>query len=216
MAEKEMDIGKLVKEHKGQPFQLRLNLAQPLANMKFALAGRVVGVWDAPSSAEYVDIRFNKPNADLIRFRLGKVLAVPFNRIFVTVPGIHAGNFDILYGPDAFEVLRIYPSPAETDLVLANVLAQLAGPAAEIAFGQTAVGVAAVNVAPADPTRHGGVLQAAGTNAGIIYLGFDNTVAANNCFAELPAYASWSFDDWRGDVWAEASIAAQNVNCGEW
>ena len=223
MNAKDMDLGRLVKEQIGQPYQLRLDLTQQVADLEFPLAGRVLAVWDAPSSMEYVDIKFNKQNAHPIRFSMGKVLAVPFTKLFITTPAGQAGNFDFLYGPDSFDVLRIYPVAPALDMTLANVLAtmagvldQLQGPEAEIAYGVQAVGVAAVNVLPADPARSGAIIQAASTNAGIIYLGFDNTVAAANCFIELAAGQAWSVDDWRGDVFAEASIAAQSVNAGEW
>jgi len=223
MNPKDMDLGKLVKEQIGQPYRLRLDLAQQIADFEFSLAGRVIAVWDAPSSLDYVDIKFNRQDADAIRFTMGKVLAVPFTKLFITTPAGQTGNFDILYGPDSFDVLRIYPTPPALDMTLTNLLAvmqgvldQLQGSQAEIAFGVQPVGVAAVNVLPADPARTGGVIQATSTNAGIIYLGFDNTVGVANCFIELAAGAAWSVDDWRGDVWAEASVVAQNVNAGEW
>lgn len=223
MNPKDMELGKLVKEQIGQPYRLRLDLAQVVNDLEFSLAGRVLAVWDAPSSMDYVDIKFNRQDAHPIRFSMGKVLAVPFTKLFVTTPAGQTGNFDFLYGPDSFDVLRIYPVPPALDMTLANILAELAGilgqlqgSEAEIAFGVQAVGVAAVNVLPADPARCGGIIQAASGNAGIIYLGFDNTVGAANCFVELPAGQAWSVDDWRGPVWAEASVAAQNVNTGEW
>jgi len=220
-----MTIEQLVKDNRGQAFSLTLRAAEVLNEVEINISGKVFAIWNAPPPpTQFILVRFNRRDADPIRFTRGQVLAVPFNKIYVTKAAWAAGlgDMEILYGPDAFEVLRIYPNPPESGLAdiltaLTAILGELQGPTAPIAWGQVAVGLAAVNVLPLNANRHDAIIQAPSTNgANFIYLGYTNAVAANNSFEQLAAGASWSADDWRGDVWAIASLAGQNVNRGEW
>lgn len=83
-------------------------------------------------------------------------------------------------------------------------------------FDEVAVGLAAVNVLPANTERKGGSIQAKSTNAGLIYLGFTNAVTTAMWFVELQAGQPFSIDNYRGDIYAIASLAAQAVGVGEW
>lgn len=222
---KRTSIEQLVKANMGQAFAVTLRPAEVLNEVEINISGKVFAIWNAPPPpGQFILVRFNTRDADPIRFTRGQVLAIPFNKIYVTKAAwaVALGDMEILYGPDAFEVLRIYPNPPESGLAdiltaLTAILGELQGPQAPIAWGQLAVGLAAVLILPSNANRHGGIIQAPSTNgANFIYLGFTNAVAANNCFEQLAAGASWSVDDWRGDVWAIASAGAQAVNRGEW
>jgi len=224
-----MTIEQLVKDNRGQAFSLTLRAAEVLNEEEINISGRVFGIWNAPSpgtwpAIQFILVRFNRRDADPIRFTRGQVLAVPFNKIYVTKAAwaVGLGDMEILYGPDAFEVLRIYPNPPESGLAdiltsLTAILGEVQGPQVPIAYGQTAVGLAAVQIFAANANRHGLIIQAPSTNgANFIYLGFTNAVVAANCFVQLAAGASWTCDDYRGDVYAIASLAAQAVNRGDW
>jgi len=220
-----MSIEQLVNANTGQAFALTLRAAEVLNEVEINISGKVFAIWNAPPPpTQFILIRFNKRSADPIRFTRGQVLAVPFNKIYVTKAAwaIGLGDMEILYGPDAFEVLRIYPNPPESGLAdiltsLTAILGEVQGPQVPIAYGQTAVGLAAIQIFAANPNRHGLIIQAPSTNgANFIYLGFTNAVTGVNCFVQLAAGASWSCDDYRGDVYAIASLAAQAVNRGDW
>jgi len=220
-----MSIEQLVNANTGQAFALTLRAAEVLNEVEINISGKVFAIWNAPPPpTQFILIRFNKRSADPIRFTRGQVLAVPFNKIYVTKAAwaIGLGDMEILYGPDAFEVLRIYPNPPESGLAdiltsLTAILGEVQGPQVPIAYGQTAVGLAAVQIFAANANRHGLIIQAPSTNgANFIYLGFTNAVVAANCFVQLAAGASWTCDDYRGDVYAIASLAAQAVNRGDW
>lgn len=224
-----MSIEQLVTANMGQAFALTLRAAEVLNEEEINISGKVFAVWSAPFTAawpatEFILVRFNRRGADPIRFTRGQVLAVPFNKIYVTKAAWAAalGDMEILYGPDAFEVLRIYPNPPESGIAalltsLTAILGELQGPQAHIDYSQMAVGLAAVQIFAADANRHGLIVQAPSTNGvNFIYVGFSNAVTAVNCFIQLAAGASWSCDDYRGNIYAIASAAGQAVNRGIW
>jgi hypothetical protein len=105
---------------------------------------------------------------------------------------------------------------ADVSDLLESIRDGIIGPTTAGAFAQTTVGVAAVQIFASAAGTVGGIIQADPANTGTIYLGFDNTVASNKCFAALAATEAWTFDDYRGDVYAIASVAAQLVNEGLW
>lgn len=221
-----MTIEQLVTANVGQAFALTLRAADVLNEVEINISGKVFAIWNAPPPpTQFIWVRFNRRGADPIRFTRGQVLAVPFNKIYVTKAAWAAvlGDMEILYGPDAFEVLRIYPNPPESGLAdiltsLTAILGEVQGPQAPIAYGQTVVNAAAaVQIFAANANRHGFIIQAPSTNgANFIYLGFTNAVTGVNCFIQLAAGASWSCDDYQGAVWAIASLIGQAVNRGDW
>ncbi|MCJ7546798.1 MAG: hypothetical protein MUP30_08240, partial [Deltaproteobacteria bacterium] len=90
-------------------------------------------------------------------------------------------------------------------------------PQVSINYFENVVGVAAGIMLAINANRHGFIIQAPSTNgANFIYLGFNNLVTNIHYFVQLAAGASWSCDDYRGEVWAIASAAAQITHCGEW
>ncbi len=213
-----MNIADYIQQGIGQPRRLTLDLSIPLANQQFSISGTQFGVWSAPLQTDEIQVRFNQNQAVQIPFQRGRVLAVPFNKVFITVPAGLAGNMDILYGHGSMDLFRIFPNAFDVDLtaVLTDTLNELQGDTAEEGYGEQAVGVAAVNVIPLNADRKGCVVQSKWDNAGHIYIGFGNAVTAANWAVHLSAGEAYTFDDYRGDVYAIASIAAQNVGWGEW
>lgn len=99
---------------------------------------------------------------------------------------------------------------------LDNILAELRGMTSGEVWGtEKTIGVAASVVMALNASRHSGSVQAKSTNSGIIYIGYDNTVAANKWIAELQPGQGYSFDDWRGTIYAIASEADQLLGYGE-
>jgi len=209
-------ITELIESKFAQPRRLTLNLALPFTDREFDIGGTMLGIWDSPGAADTIQVRFNEQSAAQIPMKRQKVIATPFNKVFITVPPGLAGNMEILYGSGGMENFRMYPNVAEQAGAIDQIRDELTGDMVHENYGQVAIGLAFVLVLTANANRKDAIVQAKLGNAGIVYLGFDNTVAANNCFVELESGDAWSFDDYRGDVYAIASAAAQNVNYGEW
>jgi len=218
-----VSITDLVKANIGQPYSWTLNLAQVVTELECPISGKVIAIWNAPTSQEYIYIRFNRRDANQIRFTRGKVLAVPFTKLYITVPAGQTGNMEILYGPDAFEVLRIYPNPPEYDTALVDILTRLTEIAAELR-GDTAaptwgteitVGVTYQQILASNANRRSFAIQAKSTNSGKVYLGYDNTVSTTKWIAELQAGQAYCRDDYRGDIYAIATAADQKVGYTE-
>ncbi len=101
--------------------------------------------------------------------------------------------------------------------VFAEILGELQGDQAFETIGaEKTVGVAAGEILNTNATRKGCIVQSKSSNTGIIYIGFDSTVTSTLWLAELQPGASFSIDDYRGDIWAIATIAAQKMGWGEW
>jgi len=103
-----------------------------------------------------------------------------------------------------------------TILSLIEILEELTGVSSGEIWGtEKTIGVAASSVMAANASRHSGAVQAKSTNTGIIYIGYDNSVVATKWIAELQAGQAYSFDDWKGTIFAIASVAGQLLGFGE-
>ncbi len=104
-----------------------------------------------------------------------------------------------------------------TIIALDEILAELRGVAtAGTDDTEKTIGVAASAVLAVNSTRKAFNVQAKSDNTGIIYLGFTNAVTATKWFAELQAGQSCMLDDYRGPVFAIATVADQKLGWGEW
>lgn len=217
---KSQDIRSLVMAGIGQPKKLTLDLALAFTERKFTISGTQFGVWYSPLATDEIQVRFNESRAEQILFRRTMILAVPFTEVYITVPAGMTGNMTLLYGHGSMDLFRIFPSVPEPftamETVLTAIRDEAQGDVLPEGYGAQAVGVAAVEVIPANPDRKGCDIQARWDNAGIIYVGYDNTVGPANWQSCHAAEGGYTWDDYRGPIWAEASIAAQEVGWGEW
>ena len=204
----------------GQPKKLTLNLALAFTDREFTISGTQFGVWNAPLSTDQIQVRFNESRAQEIPFNRTMILAVPFTKIYITVPAGMTGDMVLLYGHGSMDLFRIFPSVPEPftsmETILNSINRELEGDIAAEGYGADAVGLAAVEVIPANADRCGCSIQARWDNAGIVYVGFDNTVGPANYQSCLSAGDSYTWDDYRGPIFAEASVAAQEIGWGEW
>lgn len=101
--------------------------------------------------------------------------------------------------------------------VFDSILAELQGDTVPEDWGtEKTIGVAQSQVLAANATRKDFSIQAKSGNAGLIYLGYDNSVTSSKWIAELPAGAVWSKDDYRGPIHAIATVAGQLLGWDEW
>lgn len=82
---------------------------------------------------------------------------------------------------------------------------------ADVSVGNAAT-VELLNV---NTSRKSALIQSDITNTGIIYIGFDNSVSATKKICALLPGGVYSVDDYQGDLWAIASVAAQKVSASE-
>lgn len=215
-----LNIAEYIQQGIGQPRKLTLDLSLAITNHRFAISGTQFGVWHSPLATDEIQVRFNANQAVEIPFRRGRVLAVPFNKVFITVPAGGTGNMDILYGHGAMDLFRIFPAIPEPftsmETILGEMRDELQGDVLPEGYNAVAVGVAAVQVMAANADRRGCVVQARWDNGGVIYVGFDNGVGPAAYAVCLSAGEAYSWDDYRGPIFAEASAAAQEVGYGEW
>lgn len=194
---------------------LPLDLSTVMTDHIFNISGNSLGVWLAPQPTDQIFIRFNEQDEPAFPFRQAMVLPVKFNKIFVTIPGTSVGIMHIVYGADP-ELIKMHVRPEDIPGTLIDILEELQGQIGAGTYNQTPVGVAAVQVIAANANRHGCSIEADFGNGQPIYIGFDNTVAANKCIRRLNALGFWSIDDYRGPVYSIAAGPGQNVNWAEW
>jgi len=215
MSKDVLTVPEMIENRIAQPRRITLNLALPFADRQFDIGGTIIGIWDSPNANDTVQIRFNEVSADQIPMKRNKVIATPFNKIFITVPAGLVGNMEILYGAGTINYFRMYPNEAEGSVVMEQIRDELMGDLLPEDYGTDVIGLAAAQVYPASATRKGFDLQAGLGNAGNVYIGFDNGVLANNAAASLVAGQSYSRNDYRGPLFAIASAAGQLLNHSE-
>ena len=199
------------------PTLINVDLSTADADRRFNISGNVFYIWSAPDSSAYVQVRFNERDQAQIPFYQQTGLKVPFDCFYLTVPAGLTGTMVLLIASEAPEFLEVIDNRSATSAELTEIRAQLQGDSAEETWGtEKTVGVAAVQILAANADRKGCIIQSKAANAGLVYIGFDNTVATNKWIAELGAGMSFDIDDYRGALYAIASAAGQLVGYGEW
>jgi len=207
------------------PHQLIIDLSVARTDQEYNIAGDVLLIWYAPTITDQITVKINDQSNPAIPFVIGHKIRTPFTKLFITVPGTSTGNMYILYGMGGTEgLLDMEVTAQDIPGAMAGMLTaleaiqnQLEGDAADETYGRFTVGNGAtVQLLAANTDRKGYSVQAESTNAGVIYVGFDNTVAANNYAWELSAGQGVVIDDYRGAVHAIASAAGQLCGVGEW
>jgi len=226
-----MDLKAKLREigaHGAIPKQIEIDLSVARTDFEINASGDILGVWLAPTVTDQVQVRINDTDQPAIPFVQGHVLETPFHRLFLTVAGGGTGTMYLLYGAsESGQLLRMLVNAQDIPAamtgmltVLQDIREELIGPTddSDGGYGQQGVGVAAVQVVAANTDRHGVIVTCDPTNANAVYLGFDNTVAANNFFAAFAAgaYDRVQFEDYRGAIYALAGGAGNNVGYGEY
>lgn len=202
----------------GVPKTIQINLGAALTNQAYDISGNIFYIWDAPDASSYINIRVNETREPAIPFRLSMGMVTPFHRLYITTPAGQAGNLTLIYGTEAPELLEIIDNRSGSVASLDDLLAELRGDVTHETFpGEFTIGAgAAVQILAANANRKACIVQAKSSNAGSIYLGFDNTVAANKYITELTGGMAFTVDDYRGPLWGIASAAGQLAGAGEW
>lgn len=202
----------------GVPKIIEINLGVAEVNREFSISGNLFYIYSAPDEQSYVDIRVNETREPAIPYTVHAGLETPFYRLYITTPAGQAGTMIIIYGTEAPEFLRILDNRSVTVAGVGGVLEELRGDVTPENWGTeiTVGNAAAVQILAANANRKACIIQAKSANTGIVYIGFDNTVATNKWIAELQASMAFTVDDYRGPLFARADAIGQLVGYGEW
>lgn len=202
----------------GVPKILTIDLSIVGTDQKYDISGNLFYVLSAPNEYDSIDIRINETREPAISYVPGLGLQTPFYRLYITTPAGQSGDMVILFGTEAPELLRVIDHRSSIIAAATSMLAEMQGDIAPETWDtEITVGIAAaVEILSANTSRKACMIQAKAANTGIVYIGFDNTVATTKWIAELQAGMSFSIDDYRGDLWARADAAGQLVGYGEW
>ena len=195
--------------------QILINLAVVADSQEYNVTGNFFYVKDAPDAEMYVDVRVNNSNQPAVSWSKQTGFRHPFDRIYITTPAGQTGEMKILIAAESPKLFEILDNRSAVSEATEAVLAELRGDVTPEDYAQATIGVAQSEVLAANADRKSFSIQAKSTNAGIVYVGFDNLVTSTNWFAELKAGQSCGGDDYRGPLHAIASVAAQLVGYAE-
>lgn len=203
----------------GVPKSFEVNLATAETDRVFNVSGNMFQVWEAPDEASYVTIKVNESREPGINYSVHTGARTPFDKLLITTPAGQAGNITIIYGTEAPEFLEMIDHRSTTVAGVGGMLDELRGDLLPEGFTgvATGVGVATLLLA-ANVDRKSCVIQALSTNAGNVFIGYDNTVTVGGVpgiwLAELAPGQAYGCNDYRGDLWGR-STDAQIVGVGE-
>lgn len=204
----------------GVPKIINIDLAIPLTDQEYNFAGNMFYIWQAPDDTSYLEIKVNNTREPAIPFTVQTGLETPFDRLLITTPAGQAGTITLIVATEAPELLQIIDNRTSTIVGFTDILDELRGDVTPENWGEITVGVAAVQLLAANVDRKACSICSDANNAGNIYLGFTNgvtTAAGGNLWVEcLRPGESWGVDDYRGPIYAIATVAAQLVGTGEW
>lgn len=202
-----------------EPKIFRFNLDTARTKEHISFAGNFISLIDSSNAVAWVKINFNRIENDQTKFTKGLSIRRPYTQFWLTHDAQAGEWVDILAGAVSPGLLEIIDNRSATDLLTAleNVRDELRGDTSPENWDtEKTIGLIQSQVLAANTNRKGFMVQAKGVNAGIIYIGFDDTVTSTKWIAELQAGQSLLLDDYRGAVHAIASVAGQLLGYGEW
>ena len=205
----------------GVPKMFIVNLALPITDFIYNLAGNLFYIWDAPDQTSLINIKVNNSGEPAIPYTLHTGAITPFDKLLITTPAGQAGDMILLYGTEAPDMLEMIDQRSTTVAGVGGVLDELRGDLVPENFIGITIAAApgATLIMAARAARKGCCIQALSTNTGSVFLGFADTVTVGGApgiwFAELQAGVPFTIDDYRGPIWGIAT-AQQVVGTGEW
>jgi len=199
-----------------------INLAVPVTDKEFNLAGNFFYIMHAPGLTEYIGVKINSSGRPVVRWTKQTGFICPFNRLYITTPAGQTGTMQILIASEAPSIFDVLDHRSAISETMQDVLDELRGdvtpegPGAELTVGAALQ----VQLLAASATRKAFSLCTDPSNTGNIYLGFDNTVttAAGGViwFHCMEPGGQFGMDDYRGPIHAIATVPDQLVGVGEW
>jgi hypothetical protein len=201
-----------------QPVIKRFYLSTAKSNEFYSLAGNYFYIVSSDSTSNWVNVKFNRQDSDPIKFERGFGLRTPFTQFWLTSDAQTDGYIDVLVGQISPNLLEIIDNRTAiiTQQTLEDILAELRGNSTAQGFNEVAISnVTATSVVAANTSRKSVIIYAKDTNTGKMYLGFDNTVATNKYFIILNPGQAYAIDDYRGAIFALATVNSEKLSYGE-
>jgi len=195
--------------------EIDIDLSDDKPDQEFNLAGNFFYIKDAPGSEVYIDVKINSSGRPAISWTKQTGFIQPFNRLYITTPAGQTGTMKILIASEAPTLFDILDNRSAISEATQGVLDEMQGDVTPEDWDQATIGVIQSQVLAANTDRKSFSIQAKSTNTGIVYIGFDNTVASTKWWAELQAGQSCDGDDYRGPIHAIASAADQLIGYAE-
>ena len=211
------DIEEVLRRDAGVVEPINIDLSIVATDQPYDISGNMFYIWSAPDGT-YIDIKVNETRKTAISYVEQTGQETPFKRLYITTPAGQTGNLVLLYGTEAPDLARMLDNRGSISGDLATIRDELRGDTTPENWGteKTVGNGAAVEIIASSANRKDCFVQAKAVNTGIIYIGFDNTVATNKWVAQLTAGMGWGVDDYRGDIYARADAAGQLLGWGEW
>ena len=195
--------------------EIVIDLTEVMPDREFNLAGNFFYIKDAPGLTEYIGVKVNSSGLPAVSWSKQTGFIQPFNRLYITTPAGQAGTMKILIASEAPTLFNVLDHRSAISDAIQGVLDELRGDVTPENWGQKTIGVAQSEVLAANADRKSFSIQAKSTNTGIVYVGFDNTVASTKWWSELQAGQPCGSDNYRGPVHAIATLAGQLIGIGE-
>lgn len=195
--------------------QIEIDLSVVKPDQEFNLAGNFFYIKDAPGLTEYIEVKMNSSGRPAVSWTKQTGFIQPFNRLYITTPAGQTGTMKILIASEAPTLFDILDNRSAISEATQGVLDELRGDVTPEDWDQATIGVAQSEVLAANSNRKSFSFQAKSTNAGIVYIGFDNTVTSTKWWAELQPGQSCDGDNYRGPLHAIATVAGQLVGYAE-
>ncbi|MBA7495374.1 hypothetical protein ES702_05956 [subsurface metagenome] len=207
----------------GTPKRINIDLSVAHTDQELGVAGNFIYIIDATTfENNSVDLKLNEQREPAFTYYKMMGILSPFEKFYYSNAAQVGGWITIMYGTLAPTFLNIIDnrSPGYDFLNAINTVLdeQLRGDTLPDAWNRYAVTNAAggVEIWPVNLTRRELLINADSTNTGLIYVGFDNTVAATKAIAALAAGQSLGLEAYRGIIRCIASAAGQFIFGGEW
>jgi len=196
-----------------------INLAVA-GTQEVAIAGNFVYAIDATGALANVDVQFSKREDDMDKYNLVKSLGIiyPYDKVIFSWSAQAGASITLWIGNQAPDFLQVIDnrSAAASDTYLSQLVDKIVGSSTgsfnsliDIDSG------ASESVLAANTNRREAIFQADSANTGIIYIGFNSTVAANKYVVALDAGDIFINDKYLGAWHAIASANDQNLSVSE-
>ena len=207
----------------GTPKRINIDLSVAHTDQELGVAGNFIYIIDATTfENNSIEIKLNEQREPNFTYYKMMGILSPYEKFYYSNAAQVGGWITIMYGTLAPTFLNIIDNRSPGyDLLVAiqNVLdEQLRGDTVPDNWNRYAVTNAGggVEIWPVNATRRELIINADPTNTDIIYVGFDNTVAATKAICALAAGQSFGLEAYRGIIRCIAGAAGQFIFGGEW
>lgn len=194
---------------------IEINLAVVKADQEYNITGNFFYVKDAPDAESYVNVKVNSSDQSAVSWSKQTGFRHPFDRLYISTPAGQTGTMKILIASESPQLFEVIDNRSAVSEATEGILDELRGDVTPEDYDQATVGLAQSQVLAANADRKSFSIQAKLNNAGIVYVGFDNTVSSTKWWAELQPGQSCEGDDYRGPLHAIATAADQLVGYAE-